>query len=133
MANPYPFMSKISEHTIKHFKNGNPSLNGVTNSFATLARLCKYMAETPTVYSQFKNSDTKIFCLRVMVSLIILYDNVNPSGVFTKGSSIDIKSYVKFLKDQDETCVYDLINTIKYTSKHFNDVDTPNSIKQIFD
>lgn len=50
MANPYPFMSKIREHTLKHFcEDGTPSLHGVTDSFATLARLCKFMAETPYI------------------------------------------------------------------------------------
>ena len=34
--------------------------------------------------------ETKMFCLRVMVGVIILYDHVKPTGAFMKNSGIDV-------------------------------------------
>ena len=40
--------------------------------------------------SRFQNEETKLFCLRVMVGVIILYDHVHPVGAFAKTSGIDV-------------------------------------------
>ena len=40
--------------------------------------------------SRFQNEDTMLFCLRVMVGLIILYDHVHPMGAFQKNCPIDV-------------------------------------------
>ena len=40
--------------------------------------------------SRFKSEETKFFCLRVMVGVIILYDHVHPVGAFAKTSSIEV-------------------------------------------
>lgn len=40
--------------------------------------------------SKFQNEETELFCMRVMVGVIILYDHVHPVGAFSKGSSIDV-------------------------------------------
>ena len=42
--------------------------------------------------SRFQNEETKLFCLRVMVGVIILYDHVHPVGAFAKTSGIDVSS-----------------------------------------
>ena len=42
--------------------------------------------------SKFKNEETILFCLRVMVGVIILYDHVHPVGAFTKSSNIDVST-----------------------------------------
>ena len=66
-----------------------------------------------------------------MVSLIVLYDNVHSEGIFVKGSPIDIRAYVKYLKEQQDGD--QLLHIIKHISKHFNNPTTPNSIKILFD
>ena len=35
-----------------------------------------------------------MFCLRVMVGVIILYDHVHPVGAFAKSSPIDVSVYL---------------------------------------
>jgi len=37
--------------------------------------------------------ETVMFCLRVMVGVIILYDHVHPVGAFAKSSPIDVSSF----------------------------------------
>ena len=40
--------------------------------------------------SKFTTEETVMFCLRVMVGVIILYDHVHPIGAFAKSSPIDV-------------------------------------------
>ncbi len=37
-----------------------------------------------------RGHDTALFCLRVMVGAIILYDHVSTLGAFARGSAIDV-------------------------------------------
>lgn len=43
------------------------------------------MLDIPELKSRIKYEETKLFILRVMVALIILYDHVHPVGAFAKG------------------------------------------------
>lgn len=58
--------------------------------------------ETPVLYNclrrreyrcRFTNTDTMLFCMRVMVGVIILYDHVHPVGAFAKTSKIDVSAH----------------------------------------
>jgi len=50
--------------------------------------VCKMIREYRT---RFASEDTVLFCLRVMVGVIILYDYVHPAGAFVKSSKIDVR------------------------------------------
>ena len=43
--------------------------------------------------SRLESKDTRLFCLRVMVGVIILYDHVDPVGAFQKKSAIDVSVF----------------------------------------
>lgn len=43
--------------------------------------------------SRFTNTETLLFCMRVMVGVIILYDHVHPVGAFAKTSKIDVSGW----------------------------------------
>jgi len=45
--------------------------------------------------SKFTTEETVMFCLRVMVGVIILYDHVHPIGAFAKSSPIDVSTTLK--------------------------------------
>ncbi|XP_015768687.1 PREDICTED: protein FAM49B-like [Acropora digitifera] len=81
--------------------------------------------------SKVANQETYLFCLRVMVGLIILYDHVHPIGAFVKNSAIDIKASIKVLKDQPQGSVDGLLNALRYSTKHLNDETTPKNIKAL--
>ena len=42
--------------------------------------------------SKFQSEETVMFCLRVMVGVIVLYDHVHPLGAFVKSSHIDVST-----------------------------------------
>ena len=43
--------------------------------------------------SRFELEDTVLFCLRVMVGVIILYDHIHPVGAFAKTTNIDVSVF----------------------------------------
>ena len=82
-------------------------------------------------FSRFQKEDTILFVLRVMVGVIILYDHVHPVGAFVKSSHIDVRGSIKVLKEQPPNVVEGLLNALRYTTRHLNDVTTPKNIKSL--
>jgi len=67
-----------------------------------------------------------------MTAAIILVDHIADDGVFCRKSPVNIKNAIIILRDrQDELTTNGLINSLKYTTKHLNDQDTPNTIKNL--
>lgn len=129
-AYPTPLLKILSDATSK-FVTENKSLpiENTTDCLSTLANLCRTMIENPDFSARVANQETYLFCLRVMVGLIILYDHVHPVGAFAKTSNIDIKASIKVLKDQPQGTVDGLLNALRYSTKHLNDETTPKTIR----
>lgn len=53
-------------------------------------RLSQPLSRHREYRSRFTNTETLLFCMRVMVGVIILYDHVHPVGAFAKTSKIDV-------------------------------------------
>lgn len=104
--------------------------------------LSSYAPSCREYSSRFSSEDTVLFCMRVMVGVIILYDHVHPNGAFNKSSKIDVgrapetrssdatvtkpvcdaaclflppqmKGCIKVLKDQPADKVEGLLNALK--------------------
>ncbi|KAF7646681.1 hypothetical protein LDENG_00183840, partial [Lucifuga dentata] len=89
-ADATPMLKTLSDATTK-FVSDNPDvpIENTTHCLSTMASVCKVMLETPEYRSRFTSEETVLFCLRVMVGVIILYDHVHPAGAFVKTSNID--------------------------------------------
>lgn len=131
-AYPTPLLKILSDATTK-FVTENKALpiENTTDCLSTLANLCRVMIENPEFATRFQNQETVLFCLRVMVGVIILYDHVHPVGAFAKTSNIDIKASIKVLKEQPPGSVDGLLNALRYTTKHLNDDSTPKNIRAL--
>uniref|UniRef100_A0A3P9L0P5 Family with sequence similarity 49 member Ba n=1 Tax=Oryzias latipes TaxID=8090 RepID=A0A3P9L0P5_ORYLA len=116
-ANATPMLKTLSNATSK-FVSDNPDvpIENTTDCLSTMACVCKVMLETPEYRSRFTSEETVLFCLRVMVGVIILYDHVHPAGAFVKTSNID-----PFLSDL----------LFAYTTKHLNDETTSKQIRNM--
>ncbi|TPX48318.1 hypothetical protein SeMB42_g03043 [Synchytrium endobioticum] len=67
----------------------------VEELLALIAAICyNYVAKERT-----GSIDMASYCLRVMVTCIVVYDHVSPTGVFAKGSKINIKASVKVIRE----------------------------------
>ncbi|ELP85147.1 hypothetical protein EIN_081790 [Entamoeba invadens IP1] len=68
--------------------------------------------------------------LRIMTGCILLYDTVVPTGVFNTKGKFNILDCVRALKgfetNRDEVDL--LVNALKFSTKHFNDSDTPKNV-----
>lgn len=71
---------------------------GLGGDFSALGSLClPSQAQAALSWhreyrSRFTNTETLLFCMRVMVGVIILYDHVHPVGAFAKTSKIDVSA-----------------------------------------
>ncbi|XP_068196426.1 CYFIP-related Rac1 interactor B [Antennarius striatus] len=131
-ASATPMLKTLSDATSK-FVSDNPDvpIENTTDCLSTMASVCKVMLETPEYRSRFTSEETVLFCLRVMVGVIILYDHVHPHGAFVKTSNIDMKGCIKLLKEQPPISVEGLLNALRYTTKHLNDEATSKQIKNL--
>lgn len=131
-ASATPMLKTLSDATSK-FVSDNPDvpIENTTDCLSTMASVCKVMLETPEYRSRFASEETVLFCLRVMVGVIILYDHVHPAGAFVKTSNIDMKGCIKLLKEQPPSRVEGLLNALRYTTKHLNDETTSKQIKNM--
>ncbi|RXM99733.1 Protein FAM49A [Acipenser ruthenus] len=113
-AEATPMLKTLSNATTNFvFENKTLPLENTTDCLSTMASVCKVMLETPDYTSRFNSEDTQLFCMRVMVGVIILYDHVHPAGAFTKASKIDMKGCIKVLKEQPADNVEGLVNALK--------------------
>ncbi|TSK82133.1 Protein FAM49B [Bagarius yarrelli] len=113
-ANATPMLKTLSDATTKFVsENSDLSIENTTDCLSTMASVCKVMLDTPEYRSRFASEDTVLFCLRVMVGVIILYDYVHPAGAFVKSSKIDMKGCIKVLRDQPPNRVEGLLNALR--------------------
>ncbi|MBZ3890977.1 Protein FAM49A [Sciurus carolinensis] len=91
-AEATPMLKTLSNATM-HFVSENKTLpiENTTDCLSTMTSVCKVMLETPEYRSRFTSEETLMFCMRVMVGVIILYDHVHPVGAFCKTSKIDVR------------------------------------------
>lgn len=59
--------------------------------------------------SRFNSEDTLLFCMRVMVGVIILYDHVHPNGAFNKSSKIDVSLPSHIFSKQNSFPTFDWV------------------------
>uniref|UniRef100_A0A3Q2WSW6 Family with sequence similarity 49 member Ba n=1 Tax=Haplochromis burtoni TaxID=8153 RepID=A0A3Q2WSW6_HAPBU len=128
-ASATPMLKTLSDATSK-FVSDVP-IENTTDCLSTMASVCKVMLDTPEYRSRFASEETVLFCLRVMVGVIILYDHVHPAGAFVKTSNIDMKGCIRVLKEQPPSSVEGLLNALRYTTKHLNDETTSKQIKNM--
>uniref|UniRef100_A0A672R1G3 Protein FAM49A-like n=1 Tax=Sinocyclocheilus grahami TaxID=75366 RepID=A0A672R1G3_SINGR len=114
-----------------HHVNKTLPIEDTTDCLSTMACVCRVMLETPEYRCRFTNTDTMLFCMRVMVGVIILYDHVHPVGAFAKTSKIDMKGCIKVLKEQPSNSVEGLLNALRYTTRHLNDDSTSKQIRAL--
>ncbi|KAI7908233.1 uncharacterized protein BX663DRAFT_493468 [Cokeromyces recurvatus] len=135
IAYPTPMLKCIID-TTTHFVNKNKLQKSVGDCLAVLWSTC---FNTVNKKRNTINHNTSTFCMKVMVACIILYDHINPNGVFYKNSPINIKNSVKAiqttpivnLSNTNDYTAANLLSALKYNSKHLNDDTTPKNIKNL--
>uniref|UniRef100_V9KY08 Protein FAM49A-like protein n=1 Tax=Callorhinchus milii TaxID=7868 RepID=V9KY08_CALMI len=131
-AEPTPMLKTLSDATTRFVsENKTLPIEDTTDCLSTMACVCKIMLDTPEYRSRFASTEALLFCMRVMVGVIILYDHVHPIGAFAKTSKIDIKGCIKVLRDQPPNNVEGLLNALRYTTRHLNDDTTSKQLRAL--
>ncbi|KAJ3005123.1 Protein fam49a [Thoreauomyces humboldtii] len=124
-AHATPMSKALVDATLKLLKENNSvTPDAVTNILSIIAGICynaviKERAEGAMVH----------YCLRVLVVSIILYDHVDPEGVFGRTSKVNIRASVRVIQTAGGSGSNNLLNALRYTTIHLNDESTPKSIK----
>ncbi|KAL7717228.1 CYRIA/CYRIB Rac1 binding domain-containing protein [Entamoeba marina] len=129
-----PMMQVLTE-AVNTFTNevSDEIKDNISGLLCTLANVCNDMVTSGT----FTKTETNLFCLRVMTGSIILNDTISNAGSFHKKSPIRIKECIMQLKNYnpDDAVISDttksLLDTLRFTSKHIQDPETPGYIKAL--
>ncbi|EDR26198.1 hypothetical protein, conserved [Entamoeba dispar SAW760] len=115
-----PMILCLCEALNEDIKNGL-SLDNLGDWLRTVAYSCCTEAQ--------KHGSNGIQLLRIMTGCILLYDTVVPTGAFSSKGKFNVLECVRTLQTYQEEEVALLANSLKYSTKHFNDEDTPKNIK----
>jgi hypothetical protein len=133
-AYPTPMLKNVCEATTKFVsEHKDIPIEYTTDCFAIMSQVCRVMIEQPAYHDRFTNpEDTLAFCQRVMVACVIVYDHVHLVGAFSKkNKAIDISKTIKAVKLHANPKTENLLNALRYTTKHLNDDDTPKAVKSL--
>ena len=100
----------------------------VLTVLSAMANACASMVST----KRFASQDLNIFCLRAMAGAIVLFDHVDMLGAFRKKSPLHIKRCLTILT-KSPLDIKSAVAAVRYSTKHFNDDDTEDALKELFD
>ena len=129
-----PTMKVITEGVNNYTKDVSEEIkDNISGLLCTLANACNDMVTSET----FSKGETNLFCLRVMTGCIILNDIISPLGSFHKKTPIRVKECIMLLKNYNQTdqviaeTTKSLLDTLRFTSKHIQDPETPGYVKAL--
>ena len=126
------------------FENPNPCIcklksairNRFQYDFKKLLRLVKVIGKISDICTSMlinhasEKEEINLLCLKASVGSILLYDHLNPKGAFVSDSSLAIMQAVTVLANYQPKQM-NLINSVKYLSKHYDDSSSRMEIKNI--
>lgn len=107
-----PMLSSVSK-SASHTLQSNPY---VPIALSTIAVTCRQLIEL----NKFTQYSTNLFCVRSMVSSIVLYDHIDIRGAFYKNNPCDTKLAVKLINDKFSK-ENGLLDAIQYCTIHFKE------------
>ncbi|KAM7532587.1 hypothetical protein Aperf_G00000131534 [Anoplocephala perfoliata] len=115
-AEATPLLKLISRYATQcHMVDAMIPMDVTSECLAAMAHICRGLLVKPSLRSRVTRDDTLMLLLRVMTGVIILYDHIDPYGVFRKSSKLHsnvlwVDSTVEFvvcsnifIKDEEET------------------------------
>jgi hypothetical protein len=123
--------SPMVEMLKKCVKTASDQNEGVLLVLAAFANICCSMVANN---SSKLSLDTQGFCLRAAAGAIVIFDLVDPNGgAFRKKSPINIKRCCQILTSSSIDGVKAAVNAVRYSTKHFDESETPDAIKEMFE
>merc|ERR1712029_1752 len=105
-AYPTPFLKALVESLTAFVSENSRACTLTVDILGTMFKVCLRLCqlnpqEVPENPDYKLDKTTKLFIIRVMVGLVILYDHVNdPNGAFGKGSQVSVKDFSKLYENK---------------------------------
>lgn len=122
-AYPNPFTKALIDELSRNKTIPKEQLISV---FGNIANACKENANKHESNEQARKEKNFVL-FRAMVAAIMFYDYTAPNGVFAKKAEVDVEGCIQALKKYQNDAT-DLLNTIRYGTKTFNNDTTPRKI-----
>lgn len=90
-----------------------------TKALEVMANSCCAMLKQ----KRFESESTRLYTARAMVGSCIVFDHVDPLGLFNRRCSIHLKSIIRLIKEFEPPHNNTLLNALHYSTKHFNEAD----------
>jgi len=122
-ADPTPFLKALvksmTDFVMENTGASNLTIDILGTMFKVCLKLSQVQPEEIPETSEFKIDDeTKLFIIRVMVGLVVLYDHVDEkNGAFNKGSHISVKDCLAVVKKQEESISKPLLDVLRFRGK----------------
>ncbi|KAL7746117.1 hypothetical protein RI367_000519 [Sorochytrium milnesiophthora] len=126
-AYPGPMLKMIIDAT-----NTYVSEKGLTDKVTNCLNVLSGVCNQAVTSSKLSNPAANVFALRVMVACIVMYDHIHSVGAF-KNSQVNIKAYVKTIQSSGGPATTTFMNALKYSTKTYNQPDTPKSVKSLLE
>ncbi|KAL1924191.1 uncharacterized protein VTP21DRAFT_7226 [Calcarisporiella thermophila] len=124
IAYPTPMLRSLINVTTT-FVEKNRLAKGILDFLACLAEACYQ-----TIIKRKFPGAVEFYC-RVLIVIIILYDQSSPGGAYCKQSEMDTKNLLKAIPAHSPREASMLMSVLRYNSRHLNDESTPKTIKTL--
>ncbi|VDK22812.1 unnamed protein product [Taenia asiatica] len=95
-AEANPMLKLISRYATQcHMVDAMTPMDVTSECLAAMAHICRGLLVKPSLRSRVTRDDTLMLLLRVMTGVIILYDHIDPYGVFRKTSKLDVSEELR--------------------------------------
>jgi len=122
-ADPTPFLKALVQSVTTFVHDNTGACNVTVDILGTMFKVCLKLSvlepsEMPENADFKLDAVNKLFIIRVMVGLVILYDHVNdPNGAFAKGSHISVKDCLKVVREQEDSVSKPLLDVLRFRGR----------------
>jgi len=122
-ADPTPFLKALVKSLTDFVTENTGASNLTVDILGTMFKVCLKLCgsepgDAPENTGLTIDDETKLFVIRVMVGLVVLYDHVNePNGAFNKGSHISVKDCLSVVKKQEDTVSKPLLDVLRFRGR----------------
>eukprot|EP01098_Paradermamoeba_levis_P003563 TRINITY_DN1606_c0_g2_i1.p1 TRINITY_DN1606_c0_g2~~TRINITY_DN1606_c0_g2_i1.p1 ORF type:complete len:304 (+),score=57.68 TRINITY_DN1606_c0_g2_i1:87-998(+) len=125
-AYPTPMMNTLIR-TAQNLGNEGVTVDAICKFLAAFTNSCYTMVKQ----QKFTSTQTNMLALRTVTGAIILFDHINPKGVFHKKTPIHVKNAINIIKAFKDESTESLVSAIKFNTVHLGDPDTQPAIKTL--
>jgi hypothetical protein len=135
MADGTPMLTRLTDAIGNVYSATSTGADGVKHLFSNIVNVsCSMLMRGDVGKSSLTDPATENtnYCMGLMTAGIVVFDRVVPTGVFRKGSGVEMKKCVLQLracKPASQT----FLQNIRFSTKHFQDKDTPASLATLIE